>query len=126
LRPIPNLEDQAPVFMFPSYKVAQLYPQPPGSLFVAFYNSQGCGGGVLTHFHTRSMNTYIMKLGLLYLWLLAMLPTFLRYMLAPSSEPKCVRRVEKSEVGVRFGTSSGPVGTVDQESCVAGRRNQPT
>jgi hypothetical protein len=41
LRPAPNLEDQAPVFMSPSGRVAQLYPQAPAALFVAFYDSQG-------------------------------------------------------------------------------------
>jgi hypothetical protein len=32
LRSIPNLKDQVPVFMSPSDRVAQLYPQTPGSL----------------------------------------------------------------------------------------------
>jgi hypothetical protein len=39
LRPTPNLEDRVSVFMSPSDKVAQLYPQAPGSLFVALYDS---------------------------------------------------------------------------------------
>jgi hypothetical protein len=38
----PNLEDQDSVFMFPSDRVAQLYPQAPGSLFIDFY-----GGDIL-------------------------------------------------------------------------------
>jgi hypothetical protein len=38
--------------MFTSDRVAQLYPQAPGSLFVAFYDSQDYGGGILTHLHT--------------------------------------------------------------------------
>jgi hypothetical protein len=46
LRPTSNLEDQVPVFMFPSDRVAQLYPQAPGSLFVALYYSQGYGEGI--------------------------------------------------------------------------------
>jgi hypothetical protein len=29
--------------------VAQLYPRALGSLFVTSYDSQGCGGGILTH-----------------------------------------------------------------------------
>jgi hypothetical protein len=37
--------------MSPSDRVAQLYPQARGSLFVAFYDSQGYGGGILTHLH---------------------------------------------------------------------------
>jgi hypothetical protein len=52
LRPTPNLEDQVLVFMSPSNGVAQLYPQAPGSLFVAFQDSQGYAGGILTHRHT--------------------------------------------------------------------------
>jgi hypothetical protein len=41
LHPTHNLEGQVPVFMFPSDRVAQLYPQAPGSRFFAFYDSQG-------------------------------------------------------------------------------------
>jgi hypothetical protein len=52
LRPTPNLEDQVPVFMSPSDSVIQLYPQAAGSLFVAFYDSQGYGGGILARLHT--------------------------------------------------------------------------
>jgi hypothetical protein len=48
----PNVEDQLSVFMPPSDRVAQFYPQAPGSLFVAFYDSAGYGGGILTHLHT--------------------------------------------------------------------------
>jgi hypothetical protein len=51
LRPTPNLEDQVPVFMSPSDRMAQLYPQAPGSFFKAFYNSQGYSGGILTRLH---------------------------------------------------------------------------
>jgi hypothetical protein len=40
LRPTLNLEDQVSVFMSPRDMVAQLYPQAPGTLFVAFYDSQ--------------------------------------------------------------------------------------
>jgi hypothetical protein len=36
LHPTPNLEDQVPVFMSPSERLAQLYPQAVGSVFVAF------------------------------------------------------------------------------------------
>jgi hypothetical protein len=35
----------------PSYRVAHLYPQAQGSLFVTFYDSQGCSGGILTLLH---------------------------------------------------------------------------
>jgi hypothetical protein len=37
--------------MSPSERVAQLYPQAPGSLSIAFYDSQGYGGGILTLLH---------------------------------------------------------------------------
>jgi hypothetical protein len=39
----------------PSDRVAQLYPQAPGSLFVAFYGSQGYDGGILTRLHTGNL-----------------------------------------------------------------------
>jgi hypothetical protein len=32
--------------------MAQLYPRALGSLFVASYDSQGYGGGILTRLHT--------------------------------------------------------------------------
>jgi hypothetical protein len=47
-----KLEDQVCVFMSHSEKVAQFYTQTPRSLFVAFYDSQGYGGIILTHLHT--------------------------------------------------------------------------
>jgi hypothetical protein len=40
--------------MSPSDRVVQLYPQAVGSIFFAFYNSLGCGGGILTRLHTGS------------------------------------------------------------------------
>jgi hypothetical protein len=43
----PNLEGQVPVFISPRNRVAQLYPRALGSLFVASYDSQGCGGGMI-------------------------------------------------------------------------------
>jgi hypothetical protein len=51
LHPIPNLEDQVSIFMSPGDRVAQLYAQAPGSLFVVFYDSQGYGKGILTCLH---------------------------------------------------------------------------
>jgi hypothetical protein len=54
LRPTPNLEDQVSLFMSPSDRVGQLYPKAPGSLFVALYDSQGYGGGILTRLHMGS------------------------------------------------------------------------
>jgi hypothetical protein len=44
----PNLEGQVPVFISPRNRVAQLYPQALGSLYIASYDSQGYGGGILT------------------------------------------------------------------------------
>jgi hypothetical protein len=58
LRPTPNLEDQVSVFMSLSGRVAQLYSPAPGSLFVAFYNSQGYGGGIETRLHTGTILYY--------------------------------------------------------------------
>jgi hypothetical protein len=52
LRAAPNLEDQVSIFISPTDRVAQLHPQAPGSLSVAFHDSQGYGGGILTHLHT--------------------------------------------------------------------------
>jgi hypothetical protein len=45
------LEGQVPVFINPRNRVAQLYLQALGSLFVASCDSQGYGGGIRTHFH---------------------------------------------------------------------------
>jgi hypothetical protein len=47
----PNLEGQVSVFMSPNDRVAQLYPQTPGFLFVTFLESHGYGGGILTRLH---------------------------------------------------------------------------
>jgi hypothetical protein len=52
IRDSPNLEGQAPVFISPRKRVARLYPQALGSLFVASYDSQGYGGGIRPHLHT--------------------------------------------------------------------------
>jgi hypothetical protein len=54
LRPALNLDDQVPVFKSPRNRAAQLYPQPPDSLFIAFYDLQGYGGGILTRLHMGS------------------------------------------------------------------------
>jgi hypothetical protein len=50
--PTPNLGDQVTVFMFLSDSVAQLYPQAPGSLFIAFYDTLGHHRDILTRLHT--------------------------------------------------------------------------
>jgi hypothetical protein len=53
IRDSPNLEGQVPVFISPRNRVAQLYPQAMGSLFVASYDSQGYGGGIRTRLQSR-------------------------------------------------------------------------
>jgi hypothetical protein len=45
IRDSTNLEGQVPVLISPCDRVARLYPQAPGSRFVASYDSQGYGGG---------------------------------------------------------------------------------
>jgi hypothetical protein len=47
----PNLEGQVAVFISPRIRVAKLYPQALGSLFVASYDLQGYGGGIWTCLH---------------------------------------------------------------------------
>jgi hypothetical protein len=57
IRDFPNLEGQVPVFISPRNRVAHLYPQTLRSILVASYHSQGCGGGILIHLHTRIWTT---------------------------------------------------------------------
>jgi hypothetical protein len=54
IRDSPTLEGHVPVFISPRNRVAQLYSQALGSLFVALYDSQGCGGVIRTLVHTWS------------------------------------------------------------------------
>jgi hypothetical protein len=42
--------------------VAQLYPRALGSLFVASYDSQGYGGGILIRLHTAALPTFRSRL----------------------------------------------------------------
>jgi hypothetical protein len=51
IRDSPNLEDQVPVFISPKNRVALLYPQELGCLFIASYDSQGYGGGIRPRIH---------------------------------------------------------------------------
>jgi hypothetical protein len=53
----PNLKGQVPVFISPRKRVARLYPQALGSLFIASYDSQGYGGGIQPRLHTGSYVT---------------------------------------------------------------------
>jgi hypothetical protein len=48
----PNLEGQAHVFISPRNRVARLYPQAPGSLFITSYDSQGYGESIWPRLHT--------------------------------------------------------------------------
>jgi hypothetical protein len=52
VRDSPNLEGQVPVFLSLRNRMAQLYTQAVGFLFVASYNSQGYGGRIRTRLHT--------------------------------------------------------------------------
>jgi hypothetical protein len=56
IRSFLSLEGQVPVFISPRSRVAQLYPQALGSLFVASYDPLGNGGGIRTRLHTDSLN----------------------------------------------------------------------
>jgi hypothetical protein len=56
IRDSPNLEGQVLVLISPRNRVAQLYPQALGSLFVAFYDLQGYGGGIRTRLHAGSLS----------------------------------------------------------------------
>jgi hypothetical protein len=47
--------------MSPSDRVAQLYPQAPDSLFIAFYDWQGYGGGILIRLHEGIIYRLILK-----------------------------------------------------------------
>jgi hypothetical protein len=48
----PNLEGQVPIFISPRNRVAWLYPQALGSLFVTSYDLQGFGGSIQPHLQT--------------------------------------------------------------------------
>jgi hypothetical protein len=56
-----NLEGHFPVFISSRKRVAQLYPQALGSLFVASYYTQGYGGGIGTglHFNWTTSPRYV-------------------------------------------------------------------
>jgi hypothetical protein len=48
----PDLEDQIPVFKYPSDRVAHLYSQAPRSLFVASHDSLSYCGFILARLYT--------------------------------------------------------------------------
>jgi hypothetical protein len=51
IRDSPNLEGQVPVFISLRNRVARLYPQALGSLFVASHDSKGYGGDIRPRLH---------------------------------------------------------------------------
>jgi hypothetical protein len=57
-RDSPNLEGLVPVFTSPRKRVARLYPQALGSLFVASYDSQAYGGDIRPRLHTGFQLTH--------------------------------------------------------------------
>jgi hypothetical protein len=57
IRDSPKLEGQVLEFISPRNRVAQLYPQALGSLFVAFYDSQGYGGVIRPPPHGITINS---------------------------------------------------------------------
>jgi hypothetical protein len=52
----PNLDGKLPLFISPRNRVARLYLQALGSLFIASYDSQGYGGGIRTNLHRGAKN----------------------------------------------------------------------
>jgi hypothetical protein len=54
-----NLEGQVPVFVSPGNRLAQLYPQAQGSLFVVSYDAQGYGGGIRLRLHTGVTSNWV-------------------------------------------------------------------
>jgi hypothetical protein len=48
IRDSPNLDGQVPVYVSPTNRVDQLYPQALGFIFIASYDSQGYGVGIRT------------------------------------------------------------------------------
>jgi hypothetical protein len=54
IRDSPNLDGPVPVFTSPRNRVARLYPQAMGSLFITSYDLQGYGGGIRPRLHTGS------------------------------------------------------------------------
>jgi hypothetical protein len=61
IRDSPSLEGQVPIFISPRNRVARLYPQALGSLFVASYDSQGYGGGIRTSLHAGHVAVSILR-----------------------------------------------------------------
>jgi hypothetical protein len=52
IRDFPNLGGQVPVFISPRNRLARLYPQALGSLFLVYYYSQGYDGDIRSRLRT--------------------------------------------------------------------------
>jgi hypothetical protein len=57
----PNLQDQISVFISSGERLSHEHPQASGSLFNAFFDSQGYGWAVPTHLHTLRMSIIMFK-----------------------------------------------------------------
>jgi hypothetical protein len=62
IRDSPNLEGHVPVFITLRNRVARLYTQAPGSVFVASYDSRGYGGGIRPRLHTGFQSLFLLPL----------------------------------------------------------------
>jgi hypothetical protein len=62
IRDSANQERQVPVFISPRNRLGQLYPQALGSIFIAFYDSQGYDGGIRTRLHTGLLSCLSLSL----------------------------------------------------------------
>jgi hypothetical protein len=62
IRDFPNLVVQAPVCISPRNRLAQLYSQALGSIFVAFYDSQDYDRGIWTSLHAGSIVKVTLRL----------------------------------------------------------------
>jgi hypothetical protein len=58
IRDSPNLEGQIPVFISNRNRVAWLYPQALGSLYLSSYDSEGYGGGIRPRLHAGALSGY--------------------------------------------------------------------
>jgi hypothetical protein len=54
---LPQPGGPGPVFISPRNRVAQLYSQALGHLFITSYNMKGYSGGILTHLHAEALRT---------------------------------------------------------------------
>jgi hypothetical protein len=62
IRDSPNLVGHFPVFISPRDRVAQLYPEAMGSIFVVSYDSQGYDKGIRPRLHTGLLLSFYLPL----------------------------------------------------------------